>query len=75
MLEQKKVLLDERVKDGTLTQQQADEIYNRMKNNQANCDGTGNARIGKNSGAGFGQGKGMGRGFGCGAGTGCGMNH
>lgn len=31
MLENKKVFLDERVADGTLTQEDADEIYNNMK--------------------------------------------
>jgi len=60
MLEQKKVILDERVKEGTLTQAQADEIYSNLKNNQANCDGTGSDMIGRNSGAGFGRGSGMG---------------
>ncbi len=79
MLEQKKALLDQRVKDGTLTQQKADEIYNAIKNNQANCDGTGNAQIGKKYGAGFGNGigsgmrQGMGRGMGRRAGAGDGM--
>jgi hypothetical protein len=70
MLEQKKAVLDQRVKDGTLTQQQADEVYNRVKTNQAACDGTGNAGIGKKYGTGFGQGNGMGRGMGRGAGVG-----
>lgn len=64
MLEQKKAILDQRVKDGRLTQEQADEIYNSMKNNQAACDGTGSAGMGKRSGAGFGQGNGMGKGQG-----------
>ena len=79
ILEQKKAVLDQRVKDGILTQQQADEIYDRIKTNQAACDGTGNAGIGKKSGAGFGQEKGMGRGMGRGSGiggcggAGCGM--
>lgn len=64
MLEQKKAILDQRVKDGRLTQQQADEIYNSIKSSQAACDGTGSARVGKKFGAGFGQGKGMGKGQG-----------
>ena len=62
MLDQKKAILDQRVKDGTLTQAQAEEIYNNIKNNQAACDGTGNAMMGRKSGAGLGQG--------CGSGTG-----
>jgi len=70
MLEQKKIVLDQRVADGKLTQEQADSIYNNIKNNQANCDGTGNARMGRNAGLGMGQGNGMGNGRGAGAGAG-----
>ncbi|AHF08735.1 DUF2680 domain-containing protein [Dehalobacter restrictus] len=69
MLEQKKAVLDQRVKDGTLTQQQADQILTRIENNQAVCDGTGSAGIGRGAGAGFGQGKGMGSGRGSGTGS------
>lgn len=68
MLEQKKAVLDQRVADGKLTQQQADEIFNAIKTNQASCDGTCSAAIGKNHGAGFGQGSGMNKGQGQGAG-------
>lgn len=76
MLDQKKAILDQRVKDGTLTQAQADEIYNNLKNNQATCDGTGNAMVGKKSAAGFGQGlcPGGGQGLGKTSGTGTGMS-
>lgn len=71
MIEQKKAVLDQRVQEGKLTQAQADEIYNAIKDNQANCDGTANGgAIGKKFGAGFGQGSGMGRGAGAGRGTG-----
>lgn len=63
-LEQKKAVLDQRVKDGNMTQQRADEIYNTIKTNQAACDGSGNGQIGKKCGAGFGQGSGMGAGAG-----------
>lgn len=73
MLEQKKAVLDQRVKEGTLTQQQADEIYNAMKNNQATCNGTGNAQLGKKYGAGFGSGAGRGPGMGKGMGRGAGI--
>ena len=66
MLEQKKIILDQRVKDGSLTQEQADEIYNNIKNNQATCDGPGSAGIGRKSGGCFGQGCGMGLGAGAG---------
>jgi len=74
MLEQKKAILDQRVKDGKLTQAQADEIYNAIKENQTTCDGTGSAGIGKKYGVGFGQGNGMGRGRGTCTGTGIGGN-
>jgi len=70
MLEQKKIILDQRVADGKLTQERADAIYDAMKNNQADCDGTGNAKMGKNAGLGLGQGNGMGNGQGTGAGEG-----
>ena len=72
-LEQKKLVLDQRVKDGTLTQAQADAIYNSIKTNQATCDGTGSAGIGKSNGIGFGQGMGMGMGRGSGQRSGGGM--
>lgn len=62
MLEQKKTILEQRVAEGRLTQQRADEIYSAMKNNQAACDGTRNEGIGRKYGAGFGQGSGMGAG-------------
>lgn len=72
MLAVKKQMLDEKVAAGTMTQKQADEIYAALVENQAACDGTGNARIGKSMGAGFGgmmgQGKGRGQGRGMGQG-------
>lgn len=70
MLEQKKALLDQRVQEGKLTQEQADKIYNTMLENQANCDGTGRMGLGMKSGAGFGQGMGNGQGRGMGNGQG-----
>ena len=54
-LEQKKTILDQRVKNGFLTQTQADQIYSAIKTNQANCDATGSAGIGRSNGVGFGQ--------------------
>lgn len=64
MLGQKKSVLDQRVKDGTLTQQQADETYNAIKNNQATCNGTGSTGMGRKAGAGnCGMGNGQGRGL------------
>jgi hypothetical protein len=53
MLEQKKAILDQRVADGSLTREKADEIYNALKENMASCDGTGSAGIGRKYGAGF----------------------
>ncbi len=73
MLEQKKAVLDQRVKDGKLTQEQADEIYNAIKNNQANCNGTGSSQIGRRHSAGFGSANGTGRGIGGRMGNGAGM--
>lgn len=80
MIEQKKAILDQRVEEGRITEEQADEIYNKIKDNQALCDGTGNGKIGKGCGVGFGngngnglgQGKGQGKGQGVGMGNGCG---
>ncbi|MGH4120219.1 hypothetical protein [Clostridium sp.] len=69
-LQQKKLVLDQRVKDGNLTQEEADEIYNSIVKNQETCDGTGSGGIGKMNGAGFGQGRGQGRGQGMGKGSG-----
>lgn len=76
MLKEKKVILDKRVEDGQLTQEQADAIYNRVKENQANCDGTGRQGLGRNNGQGFGlgRGKGMNRGMGLGCGMGYGRD-
>ncbi len=63
-LEQKKIMLDKRVKDGNLTQAQADQIYTTIKTKQINCDATGSAGICKNNGLGVGKGQGMGKGAG-----------
>lgn len=66
-LEQRKAVLDQRVKDGILTQEQADATYNSMKANQVTCDGTGSASMGQGMGMGAGAGQrnggGMGRGI------------
>lgn len=63
-LERIKAVLDQRVKDGILTQERADQIIASIKTNQVNCDTTGSAGISKMNGGGFGQGMGMGRGAG-----------
>lgn len=68
MLKSKKEILDQKVKDGTLTKEKADEILNAIKNNMANCDGTGSQRIGQKYGVCFGNGQGKGCGIGNGQG-------
>lgn len=65
-LENKKLFLDQRVAEGSLTKEQAEVIYNSIKTNQATCDGTQNARIGRGLGMGQGQGRGQGMGKGIG---------
>ncbi|WMJ78830.1 MULTISPECIES: hypothetical protein [unclassified Sedimentibacter] len=63
MLEGKKSLLDERVANGYLTQEEADEIYSGILERTEYCDGygIGGGRMGCNYGNGFGQGRGYGR--------------
>lgn len=84
MLEMKKDALAEQVAAGKITQAQADAIIKTIEENQAVCDGTGAAGIGRNMGAGFGcggtglgtgganRGTGAGRGQGGGRGVGAG---
>lgn len=77
MLESRKALIQERVANGILTQEQADAIIKNIEENMANCDGTGaGARMGR-FGAGFGKGgiRGAGAGFGCGFGKGFGQSN
>ena len=62
MLEIRKDALAAKVAAGTMTQAQADEIWAAIEENQANCDGTGSARIGQKAGAGFGSMNGQGQG-------------
>lgn len=68
MLEQKKAILDQKVADGVITREKADEIISAIEENMASCDGTGSAQMGKKYGAGFGKGAGCGSGQGCGVG-------
>jgi hypothetical protein len=64
MTVEKKAILEQRVKDGKLTQEKANEIVKALEENQASCDGTatGSAKIGQKLGAGFGMGSGSGLG-------------
>lgn len=53
-LESKKEVIAQRVEEGRITQETADEIIARITDNMENCDGTGGAAIGKEYGVGFG---------------------
>ncbi|MFA6808121.1 MAG: DUF2680 domain-containing protein [Eubacteriales bacterium] len=56
MLENKKAVIQDRVKDGYITQEEADGITTNIEENMANCDGTSTGdRIGQKSGMGFGS--------------------
>lgn len=55
-IEQKQEILKQEVLDGKITQEKADEISEKL----ANCDGTGNAKIGQSNGVSFGNGEGKG---------------
>jgi len=68
MLKSKKAFLDEKVTDGTITQDEADTIYNNIQERQELCNGNGEG-FGGMMGYGFGNG---GRGLGQGQGRGCG---
>ncbi|HZJ57303.1 MAG TPA: hypothetical protein VFD89_03585 [Clostridia bacterium] len=70
MLVEKKAVLDERVQEGRISQERADTIYDAMKENQINCDGTGRHAgwDGNTTGQGFGHRHGNGHGLGMGMG-------
>lgn len=72
-LDVKKDILDQRVASGDITQADADAILAAIEENQAACDGTGTARMGRNGGVEFGsQGAGCGGSRGQGGGRGVG---
>lgn len=75
VLQLKKDALAKKVTAGTMTQERADQITAALESNQADCDGTGTAKIGQKMGAGFGgmMGNGQGKGISQGQGLG-GMN-
>jgi hypothetical protein len=77
MLENKIAILKERVAAGTMTQEEADAIIKAIEENQSVCDGTGQARVGQQFGAGFGgmMGNGSGQGRGTGLGNGLGLRN
>ena len=66
----KKEMMDQKVKYGYMTQEQADAMYKSMEANQATCNGTSSTKIGQKSGMGFGQGMGAGQHNGGGMGNG-----
>lgn len=68
MLKSKKAYLDEKVVEGALTQEEADEIYENIQERQEYCAGNGGGYggmmgygFGNGGGRGFGQGRGCGR--------------
>ncbi len=69
-LDQKKTVLELRVKEGRITQAQADEILKAIETNRLSCTGDGAAAIGQKYGVSFGQGQGKGQGAGQQAGRG-----
>lgn len=62
ILESKKAYLDEKVKDGTITQEQADDIYENMLLRQEYCAANGTGGGGGMMGLGYGSGRGCGGG-------------
>lgn len=54
VLEMKKDYLDSQVAEGNMTQEEAAAILAAIEENQATCEGTGGAKAGQLSGAGFG---------------------
>lgn len=75
MLENKKAIIEERVANGTMTQEDAEKIIKALEENQLTCDGSGQTRIGQSYGVGFGgmMGRGQGAGLGQGRGQGRGL--
>jgi len=71
MLENRKALLDEKVKSGQITQAQADAILERVEN----CEGPGQGACGNGLGNGFGRGGGCGMMNGAGKGNGFGQGN
>ena len=55
VLELRKDQLSDRVADGSMTQAQADEVLAAIEENQAVCDGTGSAGVGRGFGLGCGD--------------------
>lgn len=79
MLKNKKAILDEKVKEGILTQEEADEIFKNIETMQESCTGNGGGfgmmrNAGNGNGFGMMRNSGNGNGFGMkNAGRGCGL--
>lgn len=63
-VESKNVIIEERVKEGQLSREQANELIKALED----CDGSGEKMLGQKYGVGFGNGNGSGRGKGNGRG-------
>lgn len=72
-LDLKKQIVQEKVDNGQMTQDNADQLIQNIEENQVNCDGTGSAQLGQGAGLGAGQGMGAGNGLRDGSGAGQGM--
>lgn len=57
----KKEILDQKVQEGLLTAAERDEIYQKLEERQAYCDGSGQGQLGQGSCGFAGQGAGMGK--------------
>ncbi|MCT4545316.1 MAG: hypothetical protein N4A63_17420 [Vallitalea sp.] len=70
MLEEKIKVIEEKVKDGQLTREEADEFIAKLKDNVGNCDPSNPQRLGQKMGIRLGMGQGQGMGCGKGIGNG-----
>ncbi|MCF8019183.1 MAG: hypothetical protein K9L62_07190 [Vallitaleaceae bacterium] len=75
MVANKLAIIEERVAQGTITREAADEMIAVILENQENCDGTGLNQGDLRLGLGFGQGNGMGTGERVGGGRGFGSRN
>ena len=65
-MEMKKANLKNQVEEGRISQEKADQIIKEIEENQSNCDGTGNEKVGQKQGGRFGS-NGIGQGLGKGS--------
>ena len=74
-LEQKEEILNEKVNQGIITKEEAENILNQIRENQENCDGSGSNSQNLGLGLGLGNGNGSGNGSGRGNGSGNGVGN